>query len=125
MFVQARGLPGATGPGDHQGQFAGFEGFDEIIQGALPHGFDCPFDRTVGGHHHHARAGGKSLFREQIGAFAVRQIDVQQDEIEILFPQPIFGCCESGGMGDIGVKAFQFSGELLAQQHFIFDDQNA
>ncbi len=64
-------------------QLVGGKGLEHVIEGPVAHALHGRFDRAEAGDHDDQRFLGLGLqFAQQIGAFAVGQADIQEDEVE-------------------------------------------
>jgi hypothetical protein len=73
------------------------ERLGHVVEGALAHGLDRRLDRRVGGDHHHRQVRVEDLdLRQQLEPGAVRQHEVEQDDVELLVAQQLHA---GGGRG--------------------------
>ena len=99
-------------------QLVGGERLEHVVEGAVAHAFDGGFDGAEAGDHDDERLFRVGLqFAQEVGAFAVGQAEVQEEEVEGVLGQQFAGAGDGIGGGDVIT--------LLAQQLFQIpaDDQ--
>jgi hypothetical protein len=82
MFLDPRGLLYAPRPRDDERQLRGVEGFDQVIHRAEAHRVHRTCHAAIGGHYDDRGIGGKRAITEEVGAQAIRQVDVEQCEVD-------------------------------------------
>lgn len=82
MFLDSRLLTGSPGAGDGEGKLGWLEGFDQVIQRTQLEGLDGAGDRAFGRHHDDPGSGAEHLVPKQVCPGSVRQMDVEEREIE-------------------------------------------
>lgn len=125
MLVQPGMLLLLPSPGEDQGYLHRFKRFHQIVQSTQPHRLHGAVDLAVGSHDDHTGVLGELSFLQPVGSAAVRQVDVQQQEVEIDTVHGPLGCLQGSNRCGVGPQTFDLCRELSAQQRFILDDQNA
>ncbi|MBK7767751.1 MAG: hypothetical protein IPI44_17820 [Sulfuritalea sp.] len=98
--------------------------FADEFGGAVAQGLDRRIDLGVGADDDH-RGGQRQAVEPLQNFYAadIRQVEVEQDDIEIMFRQPCKGFLATAALDDFPSLARQQQGADLAQARFVLDDQ--
>jgi hypothetical protein len=102
------------------------EGFDEVVEGAVAHALDGGLDGAKAGDDDDEGAlgaGGDGF--EEVGAFAVREADIDEEEVEGIAGEACLGLGEGSDGRDLVAAEAELLFEVLADDEVVFEDEDA
>ena len=125
VFGETGGLLAGLGALEHHGHHVWVDRLEQIILSAVPDGCDGALHVAFCRTDDYGGVGRENALSQQIGAEAVRQIDVEQCEVEWQRPDHPPRFVDRANGGDVGVVLFEHGRYLLAQQQFVLQHQHA
>ncbi len=124
MFLGAGGLAGAAAACEGQGEGLGFEGLGEVVDGAELDGLDGTLDAGLGCHDDDAGTGSEGFLLQEIGAEAVGEVNVEENEVEASLRGVSSGGGEGVCGGDVRAEAFEGGDDVATEEGFVIDDED-
>jgi len=98
------------------------EGLDEVVERPVAHAIDGGFDGAEAGDDDHERLLGPALeFAQEIGAVAVREPDIDEDEVEVVLGQEFLGGGDRAGGRHVVTALAELLLEILADDQIVLE----
>ena len=125
VLGEAGGLAAGLGSVQHERQNGGIDRFEEVILRAVFDRLDRALHAAFGGADDDGGVGRKNVLAQQVGAEAVRQVDVEQREVERQRLDHAARLVERADGGHVSVVLLERGRHLFAQERLILDHQHA
>ena len=125
VLGQPGGLSAGPGAVQHERQHGGIDRLEEIVLRAVLDRLDRALHAALGGADDDGGTGGKDALGKQVGAEAVRQVDVEQRKVERQRLDHAARLVERADGGHVGVVLLERGGHLFAQEQLVLDQQHA
>ena len=109
----------------HERQHGGIDRLEQVILRAVFNRLDRALHAALGGADDDGGAGRKNALAQQVGAEAVRQVDVEQREVERQRLNHAARLVERADGGHVGVVLLECGRHLLAKERLVLDQQHA
>jgi len=101
------------------------KGLEHVIEGAVAHAFDGGFDGTeAGDHDDEGPLGARLKLAQEVGAFAIGQADVHEDEVERVLGEDFMGAGDGAGGGDVIAALAQLVFEVFPDDGVVFENDD-
>ena len=124
VFLAAGGAAGGAAAGEGEGELGGFEGFREVVAGAVAHGFDGFLYAAERGHDDDGGVFGEGVFAEKIEDLAIGQVEIDDGEIEAQVGEEAAGFAEARSFGDLSALVAKVGGETFAERGVVFEQED-